>query len=206
LKVLLTGFEVFGNLSFNPSQLIVESIARDTFQSIDLFKQVLPVSYQNAFKILKKNIDNISPDAVLMLGVAGKAESVRIEARAANAFNRELKDNDSYLPETSKIIKSGPDVISTQLNTEFILNNLNYKGFNVILSENCGAYLCNYLYYQALHYIDSHQLPVNALFVHVPDIKADESGSEFQSILDEYIEMTGVVIESIAANYINKLS
>ena len=200
MKILLTGFEIFGGLRCNPSQLIVESIAFDAIKSIELFKQVLPVSYQKSFKSLKKRIDNIGPDAILMLGVAGKAESVRIEARATNATDRELKDNDNYLPETSEIITNGPATISTRLKAEFILNNLNHKGFDVILSENCGAYLCNYLYYQVLYYIDSYKLPIATLFVHIPNIKSDEGSSEFQSELGTYIETTKLIIESIAAD------
>ena len=45
MRTLLTGFDPFGALRFNPSQLIVEEIARRTQCPEDILIEVLPTEF-----------------------------------------------------------------------------------------------------------------------------------------------------------------
>lgn len=38
------------------------------------------------------------------------------------------------------------------------------------ISEDAGNYVCNYLYYRLLAYVQKHHRPVQCLFVHVPSL------------------------------------
>jgi len=45
IKVLVSGFEPFGGSTVNPSQLLVEALAKEEFEGVQLDAIVLPVEF-----------------------------------------------------------------------------------------------------------------------------------------------------------------
>ena len=70
MKILLTGFNAFGTVKVNPSQLIVEHFAANPPDGIDLITEVLPTEFEAAGNRIRALIRQHLPDAVLCLGVA----------------------------------------------------------------------------------------------------------------------------------------
>jgi pyroglutamyl-peptidase len=67
VKILLTGFEPFGDLEVNPSQVILEKISdRQTLCNLHEINTVtLPVSFDSAGAKIKKTILEFKPDVIL---------------------------------------------------------------------------------------------------------------------------------------------
>ncbi|MFM9151890.1 MAG: peptidase C15, partial [Candidatus Planktophila sp.] len=67
-KVLLTGFEPFGNASFNPSGAVVKEIEKISLSGIEIVTEILPVEFQRSAALLLKKIKEVNPDIVISLG------------------------------------------------------------------------------------------------------------------------------------------
>ena len=86
VKILLTGFEPFGDLEVNPSQVILEKISnRQTLNNIHEINTVtLPVNFDSAGSKIKKTIQEFKPDIILSLGLSETSDSITLERKAIN--------------------------------------------------------------------------------------------------------------------------
>jgi pyroglutamyl-peptidase len=193
VKVLLTGFDVFGDLTLNTSQLIVESIDTCAKRSFLLYTEVLPTSYRRSFLKLKELLLKYQPDVIVMLGVDSGVSRVRIESGANNNISLKLPDNDDYVPEDKFVVSSAPMRLETTLDPIFITKRLREVGFTVEISDDCGDYICNFIYFKLLHFVQKTMLSMNAIFVHVPNI-SDATKSETFLLLDTLIQITITII------------
>ena len=63
------------------------------------------------------------------------------------------------------------DYYKTTYNFNDLKNKLENNGFNVIISNDAGNYLCDHIYYNGLKYISDNNLNCNMIFIHIPKIK-----------------------------------
>jgi pyrrolidone-carboxylate peptidase len=73
MKILLTGFNRFGNLESNPSQLVVEEMARraETRQWAELVTEVLPTEFAGAGNRIAELIRSSAGDSRNSPGARG---------------------------------------------------------------------------------------------------------------------------------------
>jgi len=77
LKVLISGFEPFGGSAVNPSQLLVEVLAKEEFEGVLLDAIVLPVEFDRSADLLLKRIAETNPDFVVAFGQAEGRKAIR---------------------------------------------------------------------------------------------------------------------------------
>ena len=70
MKVLLTGFEPFGQEKVNPSWETVKAFP-ELREDVEVLKICLPVSFQKAVTMLEQAVDDYRPDVLLSIGQAG---------------------------------------------------------------------------------------------------------------------------------------
>ena len=70
MKILVSAFEPFGGDETNPSQTTLQLLPGQ-IGSAQISKLVLPVVFYEATEKLCQAIENIKPDAVVSLGLAG---------------------------------------------------------------------------------------------------------------------------------------
>lgn len=169
-KILLSGFDAFGKLHRNTSQAIVEAITATQTSGSILYSAILPTSYERSFVTLSALITELQPDFIVMLGVASSSQDIRIEQQAHNRLSTKIEDNDAYVPQTPYISASACDVLHTAVDTKKLQATLANQKPHCVISEDCGDYVCNFLYYNVLSDIKEKQLSSKALFVHVPHI------------------------------------
>lgn len=151
MSILISGFEKFSDLEHNPTEDFARFLSSEKiFNSI-----VLPVSYKNSFKILKKEIDHLSPDLIIAFGVSHKTNCILLERQAKNLINSKISDNEGELIQEKKIILGAPESIETSLKLD------TYEG-EFEISLDAGSYVCNFLYFNLLSFRR------NSLFIHVP--------------------------------------
>ncbi|MEM7334112.1 MAG: pyroglutamyl-peptidase I [Chloroflexota bacterium] len=168
MKLLLTGFEPFGNQEINVSEKVVQAFEGKEFEGVELFTAVLPVDqFEGPDKLLRK-VMNIQPHVVICLGQAGGRHAISIEKVAINLLNFTIPDNGGNLAKDKPIQMDGHDGYFATLPTRQMVNSLKENGIPAELSYSAGAFLCNQIMYELLHHISKFNLSTQGGFIHLP--------------------------------------
>jgi len=154
MSILLSSFEAFAGMDRNPSMNLADDLG---FESI-----VLPVSYKRSFEILKNKIESTHrPKYLVQLGLAQKRTKISIERLAANLSSASLPDSDGVVLQNAPILENGPPALATTLSQNELETLVDD---HCAVSDDCGHYVCNSLYYKTLfEYPD-----IKTVFIHVP--------------------------------------
>ena len=162
MRVLVTAFEPFGGAESNITQSIL-SLLPDSLADWAIEKVCLPVSFKRAPIVLREAIATFSPDLVIMLGQCPAGENIRLERFAINMMDSSKADNDGYIPNEETIYAHQPLALQTPLSVKALAMSCAETGLPVVVSNSAGLYVCNRVYYEALH------LQQRAIFVHMPN-------------------------------------
>lgn len=177
MKILLTGFTAFGNIEENPSQVIVEQMAKSKLlpEHVQLITAILPVGYDAAAERIHALIDEHVPSVVVMMGVAASRKKICLEYHAANCDTATVADNDGII-RNNRTIDARFDYYfkrSSSLPLDYLYCELRAKDIQVQRSYDAGGYVCNHTLFEALsHIADKHDNKILAGFVHVPSFDA----------------------------------
>ena len=170
MKLLLTGFEPFGNSQLNPSEEVVHALAEKEIDGVELFTVILPVERFAGPDTLIRTYISVQPDVVLSLGEAGGVTAVTIKRVAINLLDFSISDNGGHLVTDKPIIADGSPAYFATLPTRQMVGALTEVGIPAQLSYSAGTFLCNQVMYEILHYLHKHQLKTFAGFVHLPQL------------------------------------
>jgi pyroglutamyl-peptidase len=192
-KVLLTGFEPFGNATSNPSGEIVKQISGDS-----IVTAILPVAYTQSADRLLSLIEQHKPDVVICLGQAEGRTAITPERVAINLDDARLADNEGVLRNDVKILDDGPDAYFSTLPVNDIVAAIKAQGIPAAVSLSAGAFLCNHVFYVAQNkFVESD---VRSGFVHVPLM--DSQAAEFPGLptmpLDQMVTAVRAMLEVVA--------
>lgn len=160
-KILITAFEPFGDSLTNITQDILSALPCNIGKA-EIIKHCLPVSFQRAPIALKELISAHQPDTILLLGQCPAGENIRLERFALNMMDSQKADNDGYCPSEETIYPDAPLAYRTAFHIKTIANHLQEEQLPVAISNSAGLYVCNRVYYEALH------LQQKAIFIHIP--------------------------------------
>ena len=160
-KILITAFEPFGGATTNITQDVLSALPCNIGKA-EVIKQCLPVSFERAPIMLREAIATYSPDLVIMLGQCPDGENIRLERFAINMMDSQRADTDGYIPNEETIYADQPLALQTPLPIKELEQFCTDHVQPVQVSNSAGLYVCNRVYYEALHL---HQ---RAIFVHVP--------------------------------------
>ena len=162
MRVLVTAFEPFGGAETNITQSVL-SLLPDSHADWAIEKVCLPVSFKRAPIVLREAIATFSPDLVIMLGQCSTGENIRLERFAINMMDSTKSDNDDYIPNEETIYAHQPLALQSPLSVKALAMSCAETGLPVVVSNSAGLYVCNRVYYEALH------LQQRAIFVHMPN-------------------------------------
>lgn len=165
MKILVTGFEPFGNEKTNPSWEAVKLLP-DLINGSKVIKAKLPVVFDSCYKIIGDLIKNENPEAVLHIGQAGGRTCITPEFVAINQRNG--IDNADREYRDQKVIIDGPDAYFATLPVRQMTDKLIESNIPAKISYSAGTYVCNNLMYSSLHYIAIHKLNIPSGFIHIP--------------------------------------
>ena len=190
MRILLTGFEPFGNATSNPSAEIVKQISME-----NVFTAILPVAYTKSAEHLLALIAEHNPDVVICLGQAEGRTQITPEKVAINLDDARLADNEGVLRSDVKILEGGPDAYFSTLPVKDIVEAIKAKGVPAAVSLSAGAFLCNHVFYVAQNkFAGTH---VRSGFVHVPLM--DSQAPEFPGLptmpLDQMVNAVRAMLE-----------
>ena len=90
MKITITAFEPFGGFNTNSSY-----IALSKLNDLNIDRIILPVSYPDAYVVLKESIQET--DFIILLGMASKRDKISIEERAKNLLEFKIPDNNNQI-------------------------------------------------------------------------------------------------------------
>lgn len=109
-RILITGFEPFGNATVNPSWPVAQAIAANLEHnpSILAVAAELACSFGRGMEQLNELIAAHDPDLVICLGLAEGRPTLSVERLAVNLIDARIPDNDGSQPIDVPIISGGP--------------------------------------------------------------------------------------------------
>ena len=147
----------------NPSASLARAVAaspRWRLQGVEASPLILTTAYATLAREFDPALRG-RPDAVLMIGVAGRSKGLRVEWRATSRRSTLFPDVAGERAEVPANAKGRP-VRRTPLPSSKLLLALRRHGLPSRLSRDAGRYLCNAAYFRAL----GTGLPV--VFIHIP--------------------------------------
>jgi pyroglutamyl-peptidase len=174
-KVLVSGFEPFGGASLNPSQLLVERLAKESIPEVELKAIVLPVEFDRAAEILLEEVRGFSPQIVISFGQAEGRAAITPEKIAINLDSARIPDNAGDQRQNQVIREHGADGYFSTLPVEEMVAALKDVGVAGSLSLSAGSFVCNHIFYALQHELKG--MNIKSGFVHLPLVP--EQSSEF---------------------------
>lgn len=201
LKVLVTGFEPFGTYIENSSWATAQQVVAQGVQGVELFLRMLPVSFERVASALHEAVEETHPDLIVMLGQAALSEKVRLERIAINLMDSKKGDNDGWIPDEEPIYLDESAALFTNVSIKKLRAAIEEQGIPVEVSNSCGLYVCNRLYYEALR-LCNLTTPMKALFVHVPLYKGQTGDVKNVGMeLQEMVRAVQLIIDCEIRNH-----
>ncbi|MGY4478022.1 pyroglutamyl-peptidase I family protein [Bradyrhizobium sp. USDA 3364] len=192
LRILVTGFGAFPGAPFNPTVPLVKrltALRRPAFDNVALTSHIFDVTYATVDRDLPELIASHRPQALLMFGLAGRTEYLRIESRARNAVTTRFPDAGRQHARKGSIA-GGADARMFGPHSEKLLRAALMTGIDARLSRDAGSYLCNYLSWRAIEAVNGDNDLHLAQFIHVPPLAHDgttasgKSGMTLEHLVD----------------------
>ncbi|WP_413293604.1 pyroglutamyl-peptidase I [Bdellovibrio sp. HCB185ZH] len=196
-RILVTGFEPFGNQEINPSELLATELAA----SLPFVRSlILPVDFKEAFQELLKFIEHQSQpfDSIVMLGQASGRSQICLERMAHNWMENKKTDKKNPAVPAQQIFPGHPEAVMTTLPVEEIRDQLNleFPHAPVVVTLSAGVYVCNNLYYKVLSHQELKNTP--ALFIHVPLLPEQQKDSSHPVMeFKTQVQILTALIESL---------
>ena len=188
-RILVTGFEPFGDHNSNISMDILENVpenvtisdpwhnSRDRTlpnQQIVIEKMILTVDNDGSNTIANRLDQGEIWDAIIHLGLCESCEKIRLETTAKNVLNMRICDN------SGRMVKDFTLGETNIFANDSVVQRLSYPPIKHISKSNdAGSFICNETYYQTLTKLAVKGLKnkIQCCFFHLPSEKhvpADE--------------------------------
>ena len=170
-RVLLTGFDAFGDESINPSWEAASALHGARIAGHRVITRQLPTSFARAPRVLRAALRELDPAAVICVGQAGGRAQISLERVAINVCDARIADNDGAWPREQPVIADGPDAYFSRLPLQACLSALHAAAIPAEISNSAGTYVCNQVMYVLLHALRARRA-MHAGFVHIPFVPA----------------------------------
>lgn len=170
LRLLVCAFGPFPGVPVNPARLAVADmlrLRRPALSEMDIQILLLDTRW-DALAGLGDELDRLSPDGVLLFGVAARRKRVCVEALAVNAA-RSVPDAARRHPRGRHLSKDGPERLASTAPASALAGVLRRAGLPARASRDAGRYLCNASLFNALQWARGRPAPYPpVVFVHLP--------------------------------------
>ena len=175
-KILLTGFEPFGESAKNPSAEILRILDGASVADHRVVGVELPVTAGGAPQKLEAAVALHRPEIVLSLGLANGRGMLALERVAINALDFPIPDNEGAQPTNEPVVEGGPAAYFSMLPIKAVLAAWLEAGIPGYVSNTAGTYVCNQVFYSSLNLAERYGY--RAGLIHVPFLpeQAAEAG------------------------------
>lgn len=167
MRILVTGFDPFGGEPVNPA---LEALNRlpTTLGTHTIERRPLPTMFHRALDVLGDAVRTLRPDILICVGQAGGRTELSIERVAINVDDARIPDNDGRSPIDQPIVPGGPAAYFTNLPIKAMVQALGEAGIPAKVSNTAGTFVCNHVFYGAMHLVATEFPAMRAGFIHIP--------------------------------------
>lgn len=173
-RLLITGFDAFGEQDVNPSWLAVQALP-DQVGDFELCKLQIPTIFGTAAKAVLEAAEALQPHVILCVGQAGGRAAVTPERIAVNIRDARIPDNAGNQPAGEAVAPDGPAAYFTTVPVKEMAQAIRDARIPGTVSNSAGAFVCNDVLYSLLHHYAGTDTRVG--FIHVPYIPRQGSPS-----------------------------
>ena len=165
MKVLISGFQPFGEEVINPSIEATKHLPKE-IAGHKIIGIEIPVEQNTSLRVIKEAIQLHRPDIVINVGQAGGRSCISVERIGINVDDYSIVDNAGKQPIDEKIVGDGPAAYFSTLPIKAIVADLRKVGIPAEVSNSAGTYVCNHVMYGVAHMLRNQK--VRSGFVHIP--------------------------------------
>ncbi|MEY8291057.1 pyroglutamyl-peptidase I [Carnobacteriaceae bacterium 52-44] len=167
MKILVTGFDPFGDDVINPA---IEAVKRlpDTIDGAEIIKLEIPTVFYKSADVVKEAIEKEQPDYVLNIGQAGGRYELTPERVAINLDDARIADNEGQQPIDKEIKEDGDAAYFSQLPIKAMVDYMKKENIPASVSNTAGTFVCNHIMYQTLYLAMTEFSNIKAGFMHIP--------------------------------------
>ena len=139
-KLLITGFDPFGNQEINPSWESVKNLPEEIGE-YRIEKLMIPTVFGKAYQKVIEKAEQINPSAIICVGLAGGRKSITVETVAINLKEANISDNEGNTPVNENILTEGENAYFSTLPIRDIVKKIRESGIDANLSFSAGAFV-----------------------------------------------------------------
>lgn len=166
-KILVTGFDPFGNEKINPALEIIKllpiKIGENEIKTLEI-----PTVWQKSLEKIENEIRSYDPDYILSIGQAGGRSDITIERVAINIDDYRIKDNNGNQPIDEKIFEDGENAYFSTLPIKAIQKEITKNNIPASISNTAGTFVCNHVFYGVRYMIEKKFQGKKSGFIHIP--------------------------------------
>jgi len=166
--VLVTGFEPFGGMTYNPSAEIARALDGAEIGGRRVVGRLLAVDFARHRAQLEALFSEIAPALYIAFGLATSEDMIRIERFGVNLADFPIPDNTGARHSGLPIETDGPTARASTLPCAEIRAALLAAGIPARLSNSAGSYLCNANLYTSLGLCAAQASAPACGFIHLP--------------------------------------
>jgi pyroglutamyl-peptidase len=202
INILVTGFNKFANLEFNPSQILIEKLEKEKrlFHEFKLFTEILPTEFAKSGERIEELINEIRPRIIILIGVSQSRDVLSLERFAINIDDAAIPDNIGRKPLGVKIKKDGNEAYSTCLPLKIIVKKIRKLGLKAEISNHAGTFVCNHIYYITNYLINKNNYQISCGFLHIPLIDINKKDNNNDLNMDKLVLAVKTLLVSIYNN------
>jgi pyroglutamyl-peptidase len=167
MRVLVTGFDPFGGEPVNPA---LEAVLRlpERIGGHEILRRPLPTVFHRSLDVLGDAVRTVRPDVLIAVGQAGGRTELSLERVAINVDDARIPDNDGRSPIDQPIVPGGPAAYFTNLPVKAMVQAIAAAGIPAKVSNTAGTFVCNHVFYGAMHLAATEFPAMRAGFIHIP--------------------------------------
>lgn len=169
MKILVTGFDPFGDDAINPSWEAVKKLP-NAIAGAEIAKREIPTVFNKSAEVTRKMIEEEDPDYILNVGQAGGRFDITPERIAINIDDARIPDNEKNQPFGETIQENGDSAYFTQLPIKAMATAMKKAGIPASVSNTAGTFVCNHIMYQVQYMIANEFRGIKGGYIHVPFI------------------------------------
>ncbi|MFV0379793.1 MAG: pyroglutamyl-peptidase I [Anaerorhabdus sp.] len=167
MKILVTGFDPFGNEKINPAIEAVKKLA-DTINDVEIIKLEIPTICHVSLNVIEEAIVKHDPDVILSIGQAGGRSEISVERVGINLDDCRIPDNSGQQIIDEPVYKDGPAAYFSNLPVKAMVENIKKHGIPSVVSYTAGTFVCNHVLYGVRHLIETKYPNKRSGFIHIP--------------------------------------
>lgn len=167
MKILVTGFDPFGDEAMNSSYESVKLLP-DKIVGADVIKLEVPTVFGVCAKKLYKAIVEEKPDVIICVGQAGGRSAISVEKVAINLKEARIPDNKGRQPSNMKIKEDGETAYFANVPVKAMADAVKVMNLPASVSYTAGTYVSNELMYSLMYFINKEFPDIRGGFIQVP--------------------------------------